>query len=47
MLEEDVQKGVNVIGNCVGPFCTWAVNVSIIERQNKSYLWLSNKLCGI
>ena len=47
MLEEDDLKGVNVIGNCVRPFSTWAVNVSIIERQNMSYLWSSNKLCGI
>ena len=38
VLEEDDLKGVNVIGNCVRPLCTWAVNVSIIERQNKSYL---------
>ena len=47
MLEEDDLRGVNVIGNCVRPLCTWAVNVSIIERQNKSYLLSNNKPCVI
>ena len=47
VLEEDDLKRVNADGNSVWPFCTWAVNLSIIEHQNKSDLWSNNKLCGI
>ena len=47
VLEEDDLKGVNADVNCVRPFCTWAVNVSIIKDQNKSDLWSNNKLWGI
>ena len=47
MLEEDDMKGVNADVNCVRLFCTWALNVSIIEHQNKPELWSNNKFCGI